>query len=86
VLIEVRKGAVTKVWDLETGRVVSTTSNYPTITGLFDSAIAELRDPRRGGRVRVTYDSALGIPVFLEVGTLENDAGVGYAIGGLVQI
>jgi hypothetical protein len=86
VLIEVRKGAVSKVWDLETGRSVSTTSNYPTITALFDSAIAELRDPRRGGRVRVTYDVALGIPVLLEVGTLENDAGVGYVIGGLVQI
>jgi hypothetical protein len=86
VLIEVRKGAVAKVWDLETGRSVSTTSNYPTITALFDSAIAELRDPRRGGRVRVTYDSALGIPVFLEVGTLENDAGVGYQVGGLVKL
>jgi hypothetical protein len=86
VLIEVRRGAVTKVWDLETGRSISATSNYPTITALFDSAIAEQRDPRRGGRVRVTYDAALGIPVFLEVGTLENDAGVGYQVGGLVQI
>ena len=86
VLVEVRNGAITKVWDLETGRTVSNTSGYLTITGLFDAAIAELQNPRRGGRVRVTYETTLGIPAFLEVGTLENDAGVAYQLGTLTRL
>lgn len=75
VLIEVRGGAVSKVWDLETKKPVANTSLYPTITALFDAAIAERE---RNGNVTVAYDAALGTPVRLEIGTVANDAGVMY--------
>ena len=83
VLIEVRGGVVSKVWDLQTTKPIADKRLFPTITTLFDDAIAERS---RGGRVRVTYNRASGIPVWLEVGTLENDAGVGYRVGGFIAI
>jgi uncharacterized protein DUF6174 len=83
VLIEVRSGAVTKVWDLETGKPVSNISPYPTVTKLFDAAIA-MRSG--GGNVSVAYDRALGIPVRLEVGTIANDAGVLYFLSSLIRL
>ena len=83
VLIEVRGAAVAKVWDLETGKVVANVSAYPTITRLFDAAIAERS---RGGNVSVAYDQALGIPARLEVGTVANDAGVLYFLSSVVRL
>lgn len=83
VLIEVRGGSVANVWDVETTKPVADKSRYPTITSLFDAAIAERS---RGGSVSVSYDRATGIPARLEVGTLANDAGVLYLISGLLQI
>ena len=83
VLIEVRSGAVTKVWDLETGKPVVSISAYPTITKLFDAAIA-MRSS--GGNVSVAYDQALGIPIRLEVGTIANDAGVLYFLSALIRL
>jgi hypothetical protein len=83
VLIEVRGGAVSKVWDLETAQPVSNTSLYPTITGLFDAAIAERS---RGGNVSVSYDASLGTPARLEIGTVANDAGVQYFLSGIMRI
>ena len=83
VLIEVRDGAVAKVWDLETGRPVANTALYPTITRLFDAAIAKRAN---GGNVSVAYDQALGIPVRLEVGTIANDAGVLYYLSALMRL
>jgi hypothetical protein len=83
VLIEVRGGAIAKVWDLETGKPVANVSAYPTITRLFDAAIAERS---RGGNVSVAYDQALGIPVRLEVGTIANDAGVLYLLSSLIRL
>ena len=82
-LIEVRGGAIVKVWDLETGKAVANVSAYPTITSLFDAAIAERS---RGGNVSVAYDQALGIPARLEVGTIANDAGVLYFLGNVVRL
>ena len=82
VLIEVRGGAVVNVWDVETTKPVTDKSRYPTITSLFDAAIAERS---RGGSVSVSYDRATGIPARLEVGTLANDAGVLYLISELIQ-
>ena len=81
VLIEVRGGVVAKVWDLETAKPVSNISVYPTITGLFDAAIAERS---RGGNVSVSYDTALGTPARLEIGTVANDAGVLYFLSSVV--
>lgn len=81
VLIEVRGGVVSKVWDLETAKAVANVSVYPTITGLFDAAIAERS---RGGNVSVSYDTALGTPARLEIGTIANDAGVLYFLSSIV--
>ena len=78
VLVEVRRGAVSKVWDLETSKLVADMSPYPTITKLFDQAI-EVRG--RGGNVSVTYDRANGIPARLEIGTIANDAGTLFYLG-----
>ena len=50
-----------------------------TITQLFDRAI-EMRSG--GGNVSVTYDRANGIPARLEIGTIANDAGTLYFLGG----
>jgi len=83
VLIEVRGGTVAKVWDLETAKLVANTSAYPTITKLFDDAIA-MRSG--GGNVSVAYDRALGIPIRLEVGTIANDAGVLYYLSALMRL
>ena len=83
VLVEVRGGAVAKVWDLETVNPVRDRSPYRTVTALFDAAIAERS---RGGNVSVAYDRVLGIPVRLEVGTIANDAGVLYLLGGFVRL
>ncbi len=78
VLMEVRNDAITKVWDLETARPVPTLSSYPTITKLFDAAVAERS---RGGHVSVVYDGTHGFPVRIEIGTLANDAGTMYTLG-----
>ena len=83
VLVEVRGSAVAKVWDLETGKPVPNTALYPTITKLFDDAIA-MRSG--GGNVSVAYDQALGIPIRLEVGTIANDAGVLYFLSALIRL
>ena len=83
VLIEVQRGAVTKVWDLETGKPVTNTSPYPTVTKLCDAAIA-MRSG--GGNVSVAYDQALGIPIRLEVGTIANDAGVLYFLSSRIRL
>lgn len=81
VLVEVRGGAVSKVWDLETTKRVADISLYPTITGLFDAAIAKRS---AGDNVTVAYDAALGTPVRLEIGTVANDAGVQYFLSGIL--
>jgi hypothetical protein len=83
VLVEVRSGSVANVWDLETGKPVANTSAYPTVTKLFDDAIAKRSG---GGNVSVAYDQALGIPVRLEVGTIANDAGILYHVSALIRL
>jgi hypothetical protein len=83
VVVEVRGGVVAKVTDLETGKPATALTSYPTITGLFDAAIAERA---RGGFVSVAYDTAAGLPVRLEIGTLANDAGVQYQVSGLTPL
>ena len=79
VLVEVRQGAVSKVWDLETSKLVGDKTPYPTITALFDKAIEERT---RGGHVSAAYDRAYGFPARIEIGTLANDAGTLYLLGG----
>ena len=83
VLVEVRRGAVSKVWDLETAKPVTNLDAYPSITTLFDRAIAERS---QGGNVSVTYDRAFGFPVRLEIGTIANDAGTLYFLGELTRL
>jgi Family of unknown function (DUF6174) len=83
VVVEVRGGAIATVEDLATGKPVADKSAYPTITTLFDAAIAKRSG---GGTVSVAYDRTLGIPMRLEVGTLANDAGILYLIGSLVRL
>ena len=83
VLIEVRAGTISKVWDLETAKPVSNISLYPTITELFDAAIAKRS---RGGNVGVSYETAFGTPARLEIGTVANDAGVLYFLSSIVVI
>jgi len=83
VLVEVRSGAVSKVWDLETARPVADVTPYPTITGLYDKAV-EMRSG--GGHVSVAYDTNLGFPARLEVGTIANDAGILYYIGAVTNL
>ena len=83
VLVEVRRGAVTKVWDLETAKPVTNLEPYPSITTLFDRAVAERS---QGGNVSVAYDGALGFPVRLEIGTIASDAGTLYFLGELTRL
>ena len=83
VLVEVRRGAVTKVWDLETAKPVANLEPYPSITTLFDRAVAERS---QGGNVSVAYDGALGFPVRLEIGTIASDAGTLYFLGELTRL
>jgi hypothetical protein len=83
VLVEVRGGAVSRVLDLETGKPVANNYAYPTVTKLFDDAIAERS---RGGNVSVAYDQTSGIPARLEVGTIANDAGVLYYLSALIRL
>ena len=78
VLIEVRRGAVAKVWDLETSKLVGDVTPYLTITQLFDKAIEERT---RGGHVSAAYDRAIGFPARIEIGTVANDAGTLYFLG-----
>ena len=80
VLVEVRDGAVVKVWDLETARAVTDLSLYPSITKLFDLAVAQASG---GGHVSVAYDREFGIPARIEIGTLANDAGTLYTLADL---
>ena len=78
VLVEVRRGAISKVWDLETSKPVADITPYPTITQLFDKAI----DMRTGGgNVSAAYDRASGFPARMEIGTIANDAGTLYFLG-----
>ena len=51
--------------------------DYYTIEELFDRAIAFRAD---GGPVRATYDGRAGFPLWLTIGTPENDGGVVYAV------
>ena len=83
VLVEVRRGAVSKVWDLETSRLVGDISRYPTITQLFDKAIEERS---RNGHVSAAYDRAFGFPARIEIGTIANDAGTLYFLGGFSEL
>lgn len=76
VIVEVSGDAVTRVLDAETG-ATRPAERYWTIEGLFDRAIAERTG---GGRVRVTYARASGYPVWVEIGTPENDAGAWYSV------
>ena len=81
VVVEVRNNAVAQVWDLRSGKPITAPArDYPTITKLFDDAIAM----RSGnGHVSVAYDRALGYPARIEIGTIANDAGVLYLLGEL---
>jgi len=81
VVIEVRQGVVATVVDVEANKPVTNKFLYPTITALFDAAIAERS---RGGNVTVAYDRLIGIPARLEVGTIANDAGVLYFLSDFV--
>ena len=83
VLVEVRGGAVSKVWDLESAKLVTNLEPYPTITQLFDRAVAQRS---AGGNVSVAYDRAMGFPVRLEIGTIANDAGTVYMLGELTKL
>ena len=76
VIVEVSSDAVTRVRDAETG-ASRPADRYWTIEGLFDRAIAERAG---GGRVRATYARASGYPVWIEIGTPENDAGAQYSV------
>src|SRR5215204_3894761 len=83
VLIEVRRGALSKVWDLESAKPVTNLEPYPTITQLFDRAVAQRSE---GGNVSAAYDRALGFPVRIEIGTIANDAGTVYMLGELTKL
>ena len=83
VLIEVRRGAVSKVWDLESAKPVTNLEPYPTITQLYDRAVAQRSE---GGHVSVAYDRTFGFPVRIEIGTIANDAGTVYMLGQLTKL
>lgn len=80
VLVSVRGSTVTSVLDAET-REARPAGRYWTIESLFDMAIAERT---RGGRVRVTYSRTSGYPVWMEIGTPENDAGAYYSVSSVM--
>ena len=79
VQVTVRGSRVVEVREVATGASRSV-ANYYTLEQLVDWAIAERE---RGGRVRVRWQLDAGYPVWIEIGTPENDAGVSYDISGV---
>lgn len=79
VTVRVRNGLAAAV-TARTPGAVRPAAEYPTIDSLFSRAIAERA---RGGHVRGTFDRDYGFPTFVEIGTLANDAGVGYTVAAV---
>ena len=82
VTLHVRDGRATGATAREPGPV-RPAAEYPTVDSLFARAIAERE---RGGHVRGTFDREYGYPTFIEIGTLANDAGVGYTISAVRRV
>lgn len=83
VLVEVRRGVVSKVWDLETAKLIANIEPYPSITALYDQAV----DQRAGGgNVTAAYNAKLDFPVRLEIGTIANDAGRVFMLGAFTKL
>lgn len=86
VTIEVRGGQVVRVVTRPGGEDVTNTryATWPTIEDLLD----EIDEARRRGEKHlvVRYDTQLGYPTFIEIGTLENDAGVRYTADNLERL
>lgn len=79
VTVHVRDGVAARVTPREPG-AVRPAAEYPTVDTLLVRAVAEQSG---GGHVRGTFDAERGYPTFVEIGTLANDAGIGYTITGL---
>ena len=79
VTIEVSGTGVTSVHEVATG-APRAPEEYWTIEELFERAI---RERQQGGRVRVTYARSAGYPVWIEIGTPENDAGSWYSVSSV---
>ena len=82
-VVEVRDGAVVGVLDRETGKPLQDAERFPSITKLFDEAIAMAGG---GGHVSVAWDRALDYPARIEIGTLANDAGTQYELSNLRRL
>jgi hypothetical protein len=80
-VVEVRAGQITRAWNRSTGYEFSPQNNEKrSVEGLFEYAITQAE---RGDRKRVSYDTRLGYPAILTIGTPENDAGVTYVLVNL---
>lgn len=77
VRVTVRGASVASVREVVSGRS-RPTDHYYTIEELFDRAIARRAIDRH---VRVSYSARWGHPIWLTIGTPENDAGVTYQVG-----
>lgn len=78
-VVHVRRGRVARVTP-NGPHPAAPLEHYPTIDELFARALAALE---RGEPVSGEYDRDFGYPTSLTIGTLANDAGVGYAIGNV---
>ena len=79
--LEVRNGVVVRVTAVDDGAELPVESR-PSIDDLFAQAITAAE---AGTVVEVRYDAAYHYPASLVIGTLANDAGVAYAVSGLVK-
>jgi hypothetical protein len=80
--VEVRDDRVVRVTSIRTGRELNRELGL-TVDQLFDRIAAAARD---GTFLEVAYHPERGYPVGATIGTLANDAGVGYSLSNLEPV
>jgi hypothetical protein len=85
VLVEVRQGRIVAVTSTVDGEARSLTGPVPWYT--VDDLFRLVQNARSSGRERLLVEyHPSGYPMMIEIGTLENDAGVRYLVGGVRRL
>jgi hypothetical protein len=80
--VEVRDDRVVKVTSIRTGRALSLELGV-TVEAMFEQIAAAARD---GTYLEAAYHPERGYPAQVVIGTLANDAGVGYSLSDLEAV
>ena len=80
--VEVRGDRVVRVTSIRTGRALSLELGV-TVEAMFEQIAAAARD---GTYLEAAYHPARGYPAQVVIGTLANDAGVGYSLSDLEAV